>query len=76
MHRVLNWGTSQEEPIATLEAKKSLPSHTRRVLDILSFIEDHILPFDALEVLLILRHLSGRVSEPESMERSVVHTSW
>ena len=40
-----------------MESEKSLPADTRRVLDILSLVEDHILPFDPLKVLLILGDL-------------------
>ena len=37
-----------------MESKQCLPAHARRVLNILSLVENHILPLDTLEVLLIL----------------------
>lgn len=43
-----------------METKKCFPSDTRRILDVLGFIEDHVLPFDTLEVLLILSNLEDR----------------
>ena len=54
LHVVLNWSSSQQQPIPAMEPKQRLPPHTGRVLDILCLIENHILPLDALEVLLIL----------------------
>lgn len=57
LHRVLDWRTRQEKTIAALEIKQRLPPHTARVLDVLSFIEDHILPSNLLKVLLILYDL-------------------
>ena len=57
LHVVLDWCSSQQKSVTTLEAKKGFPPSTGRVLDVLSFIENHILPLDALEVLLVLRDL-------------------
>ena len=37
-----------------MEPEQRLPTHARRVLDVLSLVKNHILPFDTLEVLLIL----------------------
>ena len=70
LHGVLNRGTSQEQPITTLEAQQSLPPSTRRVLDILRLIQNHILPFDPLEVLLILSH--QLIAGNQNMEGSVL----
>jgi hypothetical protein len=57
LHVVLYWRTSQEEAIAAMESKKRLPPNAGRVLDVLSFVKNHILPFDPLEILLILGDL-------------------
>lgn len=57
LHGILNGRSGEQEPIPTLESKESLPPSTGRVLDVLSLVEDHILPLDSLEVLLILSHL-------------------
>ena len=57
MHGVLDRGTSEQQPIATLEAEQRLPTSTGRVLDVLGLIENHILPFDPLEILLVLDDL-------------------
>jgi len=37
-----------------MESKQRLPTDTGRVLNVLGLIENHILPLDTLEVLLIL----------------------
>ena len=37
-----------------MESKQRLPTDTGRVLNVLSLVENHILPLDTLEVLLIL----------------------
>jgi len=52
----LNWCTSEQKPIATLKPEESFPSNARRILDVLRFIQDHVLPLDALEVLLVLSY--------------------
>lgn len=57
LHGVLDRSTSQQQSVSALETQKRLPSHTVRVLDVLSLIQDHVLPLYSLEVLLILRHL-------------------
>jgi hypothetical protein len=57
LHVVLNRGTSQQKAISTLESEEGLPSNTGRVLDVLCFVENHILPLHPLEVLLILGDL-------------------
>ncbi len=48
-----------------MEPKQGFPTDTGRVLDVLSFIEYHVLPFDALEILLVLRHLKSNEGEAE-----------
>jgi hypothetical protein len=57
VHRVLDGGTGEEESVAAAEAEERLPSCTSRALDRLGFVEDHVLPLDSLEVLLILHDL-------------------
>ena len=57
LHGVLNRCTSQKQTIATLESKQCLPPYARGILDVLSLIEDHILPFHTLEILLVLSNL-------------------
>lgn len=57
LHGVLNRCTSQKQTIATLESKQCLPPYTRGILDVLSLVEDHILPFHTLEILLVLSNL-------------------
>ena len=53
-----------------MEPKQRLPTHTGRVLDILSLVENHILPLDTLEVLLILG--DELVAGNQDVERSVL----
>ena len=62
LHVVLNRCSSQQQAVAALETEQRLPSATRRVLDILRFVKDHVLPLHALEVLLVLRDLFASVS--------------
>lgn len=57
LHIVLYGCSSQQQAIAALKAQQGFPSSTRRILDVLRFIEDHVLPFHASEVLLILQDL-------------------
>ena len=54
LHVVLNRGSSQQQPITAVKPKQRLPTHAGGILDVLSLIENHILPLDTLEVLLIL----------------------
>lgn len=53
VHRVLNGSSSEEKSVSTVEAKQCLPPRRRRTLDSLSLVEDHVLPLDSLEVLLV-----------------------
>jgi hypothetical protein len=57
LHRVLDWRPREKKSIPAMETEERLPSDTRRVLDILCFVKNHILPFDTLEILLILDDL-------------------
>lgn len=57
LHGVLDRRSSQKQAITALESQEGFPTHTGRILDVLSFVKNHILPLDALEVLLILSHL-------------------
>lgn len=63
LHGVLDWGTRQQQAVAAVEAKKCLPPDTGRVLDVLCFVQDHVLPLDPLEVLLVLRYLLKKLSQ-------------
>ena len=62
LHGVLDGCSSQKQAITALEAEQCLPPGTGRVFDILRLVEDHILPLDALEVLLVLSDLHVLVS--------------
>ena len=53
-----------------MEPKQRLPTHTGSVLDILSLIKDHILPLNALEVLLILG--DELVTGDQDVERGIL----
>ena len=50
LHRILNWRSGQEKTVTTLELEQDIPPCACRTLDGLSFIQDHVLPLDALEV--------------------------
>ena len=51
---ILNRCTRQQQTVSALETKKLVPSLTRRIFDSLSFIKDHVLPLETLEMLLII----------------------
>jgi len=70
LHVVLNWSSGQQKPIPAMEPEQCLPAHAGRVLDILSLVENHILPFDALEVLLVLG--DELVAGNQDVERGVL----
>jgi len=57
LHIVLDGRASKEKTVATMKSKKRFPPDAGRILDILSFIENHVLPFDSGEILLILGNL-------------------
>lgn len=57
LHGVLYRGPREQQSVAALEAQKCFPPYTRRVLDVLSLVENHVLPLDTLKVLLVLRDL-------------------
>lgn len=61
LHVILNGCTGQQKSIPAVEAEKCFPAVTGRVLDVLSFVKDHILPFDSLKVLLILSYLANHI---------------
>ena len=65
LHGILNRCTRQKQAVSTVKAEQGLPTHAGCILDILGFIEYHVLPLDPLKVLLILRDL-----------RSYQHASW
>ena len=66
MHRVLYGRPGQEQPVPAVEAKEGLPSCARRALDRLGLVEDHVLPLDTLEVLLVRHDLYTHRSAPAS----------
>jgi len=70
LHVVLNWGSGQQQPVPAMESKQRLPTDTGRVLNVLSLVENHILPLDTLEVLLILG--DELVTGNQDVERSVL----
>jgi hypothetical protein len=53
-----------------MESEQRLPTDTGSVLNVLSFIENHILPLDTLEVLLILG--DELVTGNQDVERSIL----
>lgn len=57
LHGVLDGGSGKEQTITAIEPKERFPSRTGRILDVLGFVQDHVLPLLALEVLLILSYL-------------------
>jgi len=50
LHRILNRRAGQQKAVTTLELEQDIPSRACRAFDSLSFIQDHVLPLDALEV--------------------------
>lgn len=50
LHRILNRRAGQQKAVTTLKIEQDIPPCTCRTLDGLSFIQDHVLPLDALEV--------------------------
>jgi len=62
LHGVLDWCSREEETVSAMKTKESLPPNTGRVFYVLGFIENHILPFNTLEVLLILNSLPSPMS--------------
>jgi hypothetical protein len=57
LHGILNRCARQKQAISTVKAEQRLPSNASSVLNVLGFVKYHVLPFDPLEVLLILGHL-------------------
>jgi len=66
VHRVLNGSSSEEKSVSTVESEEGLPSRRRRTLDSLSLVEDHVLPLDSLEVLLVRHDLRKRRVDQQS----------
>ena len=60
LHGVLYRCTRQKQAIATMETEQRFPPNASSILDVLSFVEYHVLPFDSLKVLLILGDLDSR----------------
>ena len=54
---------SEQQAVSAVESKQTLPSGARRRLDSLSFIQDHVLPSDLLEVLRVLNNQLIRCDE-------------
>ena len=53
LHAVLNGGAGKQQAIATVEVQQCPPSGTSRALDCVGFIQDHVLPFQPLEIFLV-----------------------
>lgn len=62
LHRVLNGSSGQKQPVSALQAKQRLPSRTVRILDVLCFVKNHVLPLHATEMGHILRDLADRLA--------------
>lgn len=58
LHGVLYRGPCEQQSVAALEAQKCFPPYARRIFDVLSLVENHVLPLDTLKVLLVLRDLN------------------
>ena len=52
-HRILNRGTCEQQTVARIELEEDFPSATQVILDRLGFIQDHVMPFDPEELLLV-----------------------
>ena len=52
-HGVLNRGTCEQQAVARVELEQDLPSPTQVILDRLGFIQDHVMPFNPKELLLV-----------------------
>jgi hypothetical protein len=59
LHGILDRRACQEQAIPTVKAEQGLPADAGGILDILSFIEYHVLPLDPLKVLLVLGDLQN-----------------
>ena len=60
-HRVLNRGTCEKQAVARVELEEDLPSPTQVILDSLGFIQDHVMPFDPKEFLLVFGLVHNQV---------------
>ena len=78
-HRVLNRSTGQEQSVSGIELKKDLPATTRVVLDSLSLIEDHVIPFDLEKLSLVLRVVRDQIVRRDqhvNLHRRVSQILW
>eukprot|EP01136_Pigoraptor_vietnamica_P043776 Opistho-1_new@19633 len=55
-HAVLDWRAGEQQAIAAIEVEQRLPAGARAALDCLRLVEDHVLPADALKILLVRDH--------------------
>eukprot|EP00958_Prasinococcus_capsulatus_P003142 scaffold279_cov369-Prasinococcus_capsulatus_cf.AAC.7 len=69
-HRILDGRARQQKPVAALEAEQCFPPQRGGALNRLRLIEDHVLPLDALEHLLV-RH-KELVARHEHVEGGVL----
>lgn len=58
VHRVLDGCSCEKQSVSAVKPEERLPTGRLGALDGLSLVEDHILPFDALEVLFVRDNLS------------------
>lgn len=56
-----------------MESQECLPSNAGSIFDVLSFVKNHVLPLDALKVLLILSDLESPVSIATNYEATNTH---
>jgi hypothetical protein len=59
LHGILDRCACQKQAIPTVKAEQGLPANASSVLDILGFVEYHVLPLDPLKVLLVLGNLQS-----------------
>lgn len=60
-HRVLDWSSGKEQSVSGLKSKENLPSSACIVLYCLSFVEDHVVPFDFHQFGLVLNVVDDKV---------------
>jgi hypothetical protein len=59
LHGILDRCACQKQAIPTVKAEQGLPADASSILDILGFVEYHVLPLDPLKVLLVLGDLES-----------------
>lgn len=74
VHRVLDRRASEEQSVAAAEAEERFPSRRAGRLDRLRLVEDHVLPLDLVEVLLVGDRLCGRGDKCVSLPHTHAHT--